>query len=76
MVGDLVQVEVRPDTETLHTAVSRDVWDDYYELPEPLVTRWEAARAKLTAAEEAITAYIDDHGLEPSYVDHGEDSPE
>ncbi len=73
MAGGLVQVEVHPDTETLHTSVTRDVWDDYYELPEDLVTRWEAARAELTAAEEAINAHIEAHGLEPSYVEHGED---
>lgn len=69
----MVQVEVHEDTETLHTSVSRDVDDDFYELPEDLVTRWEAARAALTTAETAITNHIKDNGLEPSYVEHGED---
>lgn len=71
----MVQVEVHEDTETLHTSVSRDVDDDFYELPEDLVTRWEAARAALTAAETAITNHIKATGLEPSYVEHGEDEP-
>ncbi len=71
----IVQVEVHPETETLHTSVSRDVWDDYYELPEHLVTRWEAARAELTAAADAINDHIEAHGLEPLYVEHGEDNP-
>ncbi len=69
----MVQVEVHEDTETLATSITRDVFDDYYELPEPLVARWEAARAELAAAEAAISTYIEANGLVPSYVEHGED---
>lgn len=68
----LVQVEVHEDTETLATSVSRDVFDDFYEIPEPLVVAFEEARAALTAAELAISGYIEVNGLEPQYVDEGD----
>jgi len=71
--AQLVRVEIHPAVETLHTSVSRDVSDDYYEVPEPLVAAYEQARAALDRAEEALASYIDEHGLEPRYQD---DDPE
>lgn len=65
--GPLVRVEVHPDTETLHTSVSRDVWDDYYEIPEKLVAAYERARVALDRAQAAITGYINDNGLKPRF---------
>lgn len=64
-----VKVEVREDTETLHTAVSRDCPDDYYEIPEDLVVAYETTAAAHEAAADAIVHYIADNGLEPGCED-------
>jgi hypothetical protein len=67
-----IRVEVREDVETLHTSVSRVVWDDYYELPEELVTAVEDAQARLDAATKALIDYIETNGLEAQYVSEDE----
>lgn len=59
----LVHVEVIPDQETLHTRVSRDVDDTYYEIPEPLVVAYEQAQVAWQAAQDAVTGYIETHHL-------------
>lgn len=63
----LIHVAIHPDTETLHTSVSRDVWDDYYEVPEALVTAVEAAEAQLDAATQALTDYVEANNLVRQY---------
>lgn len=60
----LIQVAVAPDSETLHTYVSRDAWDTYYEIPEALVVAYEEASAAWQAAQDAITDYIDRQHLQ------------
>lgn len=66
-----VKVEVREDTETLHTRISRDCPDDWYELPEELVVAYETSQAAHEAAVDAIVQYIASNGLEPRYDDEG-----
>lgn len=61
----VVNVQVLDATETIHTYVSRDVADEYYELPEPLVVAYEQAQAAYRAAQEAITGYIAERRLQP-----------
>ncbi|GAA2623865.1 hypothetical protein GCM10010399_63940 [Dactylosporangium fulvum] len=68
-----VKVEVHEDTETLHTSVSRDCSDDYYEIPEHLVVAYETTRAAHETAADAIVAYIEANGLEPRYDDEESD---
>lgn len=60
-----VKVVVREDTETLHTSVSRDCPDDWYELPEELVVAYETTAAAHEAAVDAIVDYINGNRLEP-----------
>jgi hypothetical protein len=65
----MTRVEVCPDVETLHTSVSRDVWDSYYEVPEHLVIAVEEAQATLDATVSALTSYIDDNDAPLQYVE-------
>jgi len=62
-----VRVAVHEDTETLTTTVSRDIDDEYYELPEALVVAFEEARDRFDAAADAISKYIENNRLEPRY---------
>ncbi len=62
-----VKVEVHEDTETLHTSVSRDCGDDWYEVPEALVVAYETTQAAHEAAAAAIVGFIEANGLEPRY---------
>lgn len=69
MTTSTVKVEAREDTETLHTRVSRDCPDDWYEIPEELVVAYETTAAAHQAAVDAIVGYIESNGLEPRYDD-------
>jgi effector-binding domain-containing protein len=60
-----IKVEIHEDTETLHTSVSRDCDDEYYEIPEHLVVAYEATWGAHEAAVAAIVGYIEANGLEP-----------
>jgi hypothetical protein len=68
-MSTMIRVEVREDTETLATTVSRDCPDGWFELPEELVVQFERARNARHKAEDAISAYIAEHGLEVQYGD-------
>lgn len=52
-------------TETMYTRVDRDVWDEFYTLPEPLVVAYEDALKAFRAAEAAIDQYIETNQLQP-----------
>lgn len=67
--SDVVRVAVVEGQETIHTSVTRDLDDCFYELPAHLVAEYEAARDRWEQAQEAIVRHINDNGLEPQDVD-------
>jgi hypothetical protein len=69
VTGPLVAVDVREDTETLATVISRDIDDGWMLLPRNLVERFEEAQMLFRAVEAEVSAYIEAHGLELNYDD-------
>lgn len=56
-------------TETMYLRVDRDVWNEFYEIPEDLVVAHETALAAFDAASKAINDYIDANNLQPEEIE-------